>query len=331
MTRYWSRLLLSALCIWSADASAADALPAGPLIMGYYESWAELPVTTASVTQLANLPAALDIVALGFARPDLKFAGTDLGKTGLQVPFDGTELAEAVALLKARAPQMKILLAVGGSGYAATWGQYAPDDVARLVAALGLDGIDLDYEPAAPQCGRHNGDEGVAVTCATDAIWADLIRRTRLVLPRPALLALPAWSVGAYGAGKFQNDPPPSPFTGSMLWLGRLPEAKAVDLISVMAYEAGPSFDPLRSLSAYRAIWPGRLLLGALVPPDHTGGIVYSVEKLKQYTAAVSNDPLGGMMLYALQSEPPGGASLATPDGTLSARTICEALHRGGC
>jgi len=327
----WRHLLLLAACLWSAEASAADGLPAGPLIMGYYESWAELPVATASVTELANLPASLDIVALGFARPDLKFAGTDLRDTGLQVPFDGAELAEAVAALRVRAPHMKILLAVGGSGYATTWGQYAPDGVARLVAALGLDGVDLDYEPAAPQCARHNGDAGGTVACATDAIWADLIRRTRLVLPRPALLALPAWSVGAYGTGEFQNEPPQSPFTGSMLWLGRLPEAKDVDLVSVMAYEAGPSFDPLRSIAAYRTIWPGRLLLGALVPPDHTGGIVYSVDTLKRYTAAVSSDPLGGMMVYALQSEPPGGASLATPDGTLSARTICEQLHRTGC
>jgi hypothetical protein len=331
MMRFFSLIAGMLLALASVPASA-DQFPDRPLFMGYYESWADIPVATGSVTQLANLPASLDIVALGFAKPNLKFPGTDLKGTGLQVPFDGDVLTQAIAALRARAPGIKLLLAIGGSGYNTLWGQYDPDAAARLVAALGLDGVDLDYEPPAPQCARHhNDDDRVSVTCATDAVWADIIRRTRAALPRPAVLALPAWSVGAYGAGNFQNDPPSSAFTGSMLWLGRAPEAKLVDLVSIMAYEAGPAFDPMRSVMAYRAIWPGRLLLGALVPPDHTGGVTYSVATLQRLTAAVASDAKGGMMLYALQSEPPGGASLAAPDGRLSARTICQALHRPNC
>ena len=142
---------------------------------------------------------------------------------------------------------------------------------------------------------------------------------------------MPGWSVGAYGEQEFGNEPPLSSYTGSMLWLARLPEAHEIDLVSIMAYAAGKAFDPMRAFAAYRKIWPGRLLLGAMVPPDATGGPDYSVVSLKRYATMVAKMPLSGMMLYSLERSPAGGATLAKPDAALAARTICEALGRLNC
>jgi len=314
-----------------APARAAS-LPAGPLIMGYYESWAELPVAVAQATRLANLPAYLDIVALGFVRPDAAYdGGSSLQGTGLQVPFDVPILRQAVAALKQRNPAARVILSVGGATYTPYWKDYDPGSIARLVSVLGLDGIDLDYEPTAPLCRPGEVQGRGTMVCATDAAWGDLIRRTRAALPRPALLTVPGWSVGAYGAGAFRDDPPSSPYTGSMLWLGRIPEAREVDLVSIMAYEAGSQFDPLRSFAAYRAVWPGPLLLGVRAPAGGPQDPAASVATLERWTKAIAADPLGGLMIYASTGEAPGGATLAVPDGALAGRAICAALGRAGC
>lgn len=310
----------------------ADSLPAGPLVMGYYESWAELPVAVPQATRLAALPGYLDIVALGFVRPDAVYAGgPSLQGTGLQVPFEVPVLRQAVAALKRRNPAARVILSVGGATYTPYWKDYDPPAIARLVAALGLDGIDLDYEPESPLCRPGEVQGRGTMVCATDSAWADLIRRTRAAMPRPALLTVPGWSVGAYGAGAFRDDPPFSPYTGSMLWLERLPEAREIDLVSIMAYEAGSQFDPLRSFAAYRAIWPGRLLLGIRAPAGGPQDPAASVATLERWTKSISTDPLGGLMIYASTGEAPGGATPALPDGALAGRAICAALGRPGC
>jgi chitinase len=327
-----SALIIAAIALHSraVDAEAANlpqpGLPAGPLLMGYYASWTDAPVATGSAAKLAVLPAYLDIVVIGFARPDLSYSTPgDLSGTGIGTPFNGLVLRDAIATLHARNPRMRVLLSVGGSAFANYWGGYTPDALARLVVFLGVDGVDLDYEPPAPNCGPSGG----TIICASDSAWADLIQRTRAVLPRPALLSVPAWSVGAYGSGQFANDLPLSPWTGSMLWLARSPLASEIDILTILAYDAGSLFDPQRALAAYRAIWPGRLLLGVQVPPSDNSGPPYPVTRLATLSATAAQDPFGGMMLYHLEAI--GGGSSDNPDAVLAAQAICTGLGRTGC
>lgn len=87
----------------------------------------------------------------------------------------------------------------------------------------------------------------------------------RAALPRPALLTVPRWSVGAYGEGAWAQAEPRSPWTGSMLALLRSPAGAMIDLVSLMAYDTGPRLDPAKALAAYRAAWPGPVLMGASV------------------------------------------------------------------
>jgi hypothetical protein len=327
----WLLAMLAALGSWPAAAQTSAPLPDGPLFMAYYESWTELPVPIASATRLANLPGYIDVVAISFVRPDLTYDGRSLQGTGLQVPFDSAVLAQAIAKAKTRNPRLKVLLAVGGSSYSAGWSAFAAAPLAQLVNTLGADGVDLDFEPADPQCRPQMIGGASSVVCATDGKWAEFITKTRAVLPRPALLTLPAWSVGAYGQKGFEHEQPSGRYTGSMLWLQRLPEARELDLIAIMAYDAGPSFDPGRALAAYQAIAPTRVLLGVEVPPDANGGATYSVERMKKYAAQQAGQKQGGIMLYSLTRGAPGGDSSVLPDAAMCAYALCSALGRTGC
>ena len=57
-----------------------------------------------------------------------------------------------------------------------------------------------------------------------------------------------------------------------MLGLLRSPVAREIDAISIMGYDAGPSFDPVRAALAYRHYWPGALAVGVPVLAGTNGG-----------------------------------------------------------
>ena len=229
-----------AACLALTLASAAVGNEPKRPFLAYHASWYEVPATSGDATTLARLPGFIDTVLLGFAKPDMAYKGDlDLSRTGLQYPFPGRVLKEAIGVLKTRHPGTRVLIAVGGSGYNGGWGRLDDSAIGRLGRDLGADGIDIDYEPPSPGCRR----EREQVVCASDRTWIDLVKRFRVVLPRPAVLTVPGWSVGAYGEGDFAQDPPRSPFTGVMLGLLRSPVAREIDAISIMGYDAGPSFD----------------------------------------------------------------------------------------
>lgn len=325
MTRLCS--LFAAAAALLLLASPARALPEHPLV-GYHESWSELPVATAAATRLARLPGYVNPVILGFARPDLIYHGDlDLGGTGLEFPFSGTLLREAAALLRTRHPQTRILLSVGGAAYG-NWDRFDPAALARLVRDLGLDGVDLDFEPEQPNCGPAADDSW---RCASDRDWRRFVAALRSVLPRPALLAVPGWSVAAYGRGPWRDARPPSPWTGNLLGLFDAPEAAEIDLVSIMAYAADESLDPLEAFRAYRAAWDGPLALGVMVPPDPVAGPHYDAARVAALSRAVARDPKGGMMLYTLQRSPEGAVTPGNPDAAMLAREICLGLGLSGC
>lgn len=305
----------------------ADGLPPRPLMV-YHDSWYERPATGAGATTLASLPSYMNIVALSFVRPDLVYPGQlDLTGTGLQYGFPGTVLRDAIALLKKRQPGTRVLLAVGGANYV-NWRSLNLDALVRLVRDLGADGIDLDFEPEVPGCSvRASG----RVSCLSDAAWQDLVGRFRQAFPRPLLLTVPGWSIGAYGEGAWRDAQPRGRYTGAMLGLLRSPQAQSIDLVTIMAYEAGPSFDPWQAFQAYRQVWGGPLALGVQAPPSLSGGPTYTVPMAERLARQVAADPRGGMMLYPLLGTPPGAVGPDNPDGRSLAQALCSGLELGGC
>lgn len=292
--------------------------------VAYHESWLEVPATIPERTRLARLPSYIGIVALAFARPDAVYeGGLQLDRTGLQYPFGGKVLKDATALLRQRNPDTRIVLSVGGATYA-DWPALNEEAIARLVSDLGLDGVDIDFEPVNPGCWRRSDE---SFSCRHDAQLQSIVERFRARLPRPLLLTVAGWSVGAYGEGAFEKAMPKSAYTGMMLPLLRSPAARHIDLVSVMAYEAGPLFDPLEAYRAYRAEWKGRLALGFLAGTGQSAAVGGAVETLADH---IRPDPLAGMMLYALSADAEQSGS-REPAARPLAGAICEALSLAGC
>jgi hypothetical protein len=301
---------------------------ARPLLV-YHLSWTERPSVRPDHLDLARLPGSIDVVALAFARPDAEYAGdlaAPLAGSGLEYPVTGLVLRQAVADLHRRNPGQKVILSIGGATYTA-WDRLSVAAIALLVRDLGLDGVDLDIEPADPGCRR---DAHERISCASDSIWRDSIRRLRGAMPRPMLLAMTGWSVGAYGEGAWREATPTSPWTGVMLGVLRSPEAALVDMLSIMAYDTGPEYDAMQAFSAYRAVWAGPLLVGVSL---EAAALLPAAERLvgpRHLMQRAAAEPAGGIMMYGWASQPASAAALAAEATTLGCRML-RANAAAGC
>jgi hypothetical protein len=321
-----SLLLTIAAAVTSSQTRAQGIEPHAIII--YHDSWDEPPASAAVQTSLAQLPAGINVVILAFAKPDLEYTGgLDLSRTGLEYRFDGRILHNAVTFLKARQPDTRVLLGVGGAAYHG-WRHLNATAIGGLVHDLDADGVDIDFEPRHPGCGR---DAQETIHCASDPAWAGIVTRLRAVLPRPAILSASVWSVGAYGEGAFRDARPPSRYTGLMLRFLRSSVAKDLDLLTIDAYDAGPDFDPMQAYRAYRALWPGVLALGLAVQRTHGAGPYYTAAEVEMLAEEVSADPRGAMMVYPLLAAPDGAGSDSRPDGLGLVRVICRGMGRTDC
>jgi chitinase len=276
---------------------------------------------------LAALPPYYTHVALAFARPDLAYAlsSLDLAGTGLEFSSPGAVVRDAVAALKRKNPGTRVLLALGGAEYA-DWSALNAPAAAALVADLGLDGVDVDFEPGDPQCAPAGAAGRVA--CASDAAYVAAVRALRAALPRPALLVAAGWSTGAYGDPGAWADAPPrySPWTGLQL---RMFEAagRDLDMVAIMAYDATNAFQPEQAYAAYAAVYAGPLLLGLEVPPDVYGGAALTLPQAAARMAFVRAERGGGAMLWSIQKEPTDGG----PSAEQISQLVCRELGLLDC
>lgn len=304
---------LATLALWPGAGQAA--MPRAPLL-GYWESWLEQ--STPGPLRLASPPPGLDIMALAFARPEMRYAGgLSLDGTGLQFGAGGPRLRAALAQARRVRPGLRIILAVGGATYQAGWGQLDATHVAALVTDFGLDGVDVDFEPPDPGCGP---DARGQISCRSDAAFIAAVTTLRAALPRPALLTVAGWSTGAYGEGAWRAAPPGGPWMGSMLNLLRSPVAAGIDAINVMAYDAGTNFSVAQAAAAYRAAWAGPLLLGIAVPSAHALPPRATLRHAAAVGAMAAAIPPAGVFVYGLLTVslgPDGPALLAAAAGGL--------------
>lgn len=319
----WLRITRLVAAAWLC--TAADLPP--HVFVAYHDSWNEWPASMPQETSLANLPGYIDLVLLAFAKPDLTYDGNlDITGSGLEYRMPGRVLRDAISLLKKSHRNTRVLLSVGGAAYRG-WDRLALPAIAAFVQDFGLDGVDIDFEPPDPNC---RAGEGGRITCATDAMWDWIVGQTRAALPRPMLLTASVWSVGAFGEGKFRDARPRTRYTGFMLPLLHTNRAADLDLLSINAYDAGSQFDPMQAFRAYRAVWPGSLVLGVEIQRKGGAGPFQSIEQAETLARTVAKDPLGGMMLYPLLAMPEGGSGDATTGSDL-ARALCRGLGSAGC
>ncbi len=312
-----------------AARAAAPSLLSGRVLMTYSDSWRENAAQSPADTKLSQAPAYLNLIALSFARPDMSYGGgLDISGAGFAYKFSGDLLRGAIALLKRRHPDTRVILSVGGGTYLA-WDKLDEHAVARLVHDLGADGVDVDYERETICAAGADG----RISCPTDQPFIESVTRLRQVLPRPLILTVGGWHVGAYGEGEYKTAPPArSRYTGYMLGLLRSPAASLIDMVTIGAYDAGTTYRPMQAYMAYRAVWKGKLTLGVEVPIRGATGPFYTVASTEDLARQVAHDPLGGMMVYSMLEPPyPLPATPDHPNGAMLEQAACRGLGMTGC
>jgi len=296
------------------------------LFVGYFETWSEKRKQDAKDTGLARLPPYVNVVNVAFMLPNNKYSGNlDLKSAGIDLPYDGNEAKTAIALLKAKNPETKVLISVGGASYTG-WDKFNEAGVAKLVKDLGLDGVDIDYEPENCNCIQHDGD----VSCPTDPQYIDVIQRMRKALPRPYILSIAGWSDGAYGQGDFQNDQPQDEFTGLAGKMLRK-TVSALDMIHIMSYDAGTDLDPKRAYWAYKSLFSGKVTIGIEIPPEAWGDHRYTMSQVYDLCDFANDNDGAGLMLWSLQQKPHGAVTANNSNAQLVAQGACWRMGLANC
>lgn len=305
----------------AGGGTTGTGLPSGKLFAGYYQSWSDAWKEKGEDTVLAKLPSYVNIVNLSFMMPDTTYVAGSLnlrGTTFLDVPYDGPTLKTAIATLHKRNPNTRVVISVGGATLY-NWANFQPTRVADFVKDFGIDGVDLDYEPASANCSASGGH----VSCPSDAEFVSVVKKMRAALPRPKIVSIAAWSVGAYGEGAWVNAKPASSNTGIALAVFKDAQASAaLDLVQVMSYDASPAFNPIEALKAYQNYFKGAIVMGVEVPPEAWGGHVYTIPEIDALADAVKQNGAAGMMLWSIQKAGPA-QSFSTE--------ICNKLGLGNC
>ncbi|WP_157844932.1 glycosyl hydrolase family 18 protein [Methylocucumis oryzae] len=247
--------------------------PSGTPFVGYYPSWLNNPAK--SLNQVSRT---FSHVFLAFAFPDVgtfnaktrSFNGTGLGFTQ---PV--AEIRNAIANLQRDG--IKVVLSVGGAqaaldaqGHGNGWQNLISQAQYRkrlllLANALGVDGIDMDYEA------------GVVNDAATIAQYSKVLTTLRSIAKHmnnenaagnanPKLFTMAASSVGADCAPANSKDPYCKKLKLNSAWAGAGIErkllkenrlAKQVDMLNIMSYDIGYyAYDPVLAYQQYRTIMP---------------------------------------------------------------------------
>lgn len=254
---------------------------ARPMVV-YYESWSA--DTTAN--DIIELPQFVTHLMISFVKPDAAYHGNlDLSSTGLNLPYSGNTLKEAVKVAKQKNPSLRVLLAVGGATYH-HWESLNANALTQLVVDLELDGIDIDYEAPEP--------DGNLVNHVTEQL--------RNVLPDDKELTMAVMHVSAYGRDEWMHSQP----TGSV-WTGFLheilPALNHVNIINVMSYDAGTSYNAIEAYEAFSFYYNGVIAMGMQVPPEAWGDHVWTVDKVESVAEQLLKTEMDGFMLWSMHKD----------------------------
>lgn len=223
----------------------------------YYPTWNAPWVSKVQDLDLANIGTkypGLNWVFISFAKPDMvyrKGQNTFQG-TGLDFSMDFQIVKEAIALLRSR--NICVMLSVGGATYWSSQKQLNTVDIANLVSDLGCNGVDVDYE--APGDGK---------------ILTEAIKMVRKDLPKECYVSMAAWSTGAYDSDGH--------YSGSAIDACK---NAPLDLVNIMAYDAGESYSPKQAWLAYKKIFSGALMMGFEVGQQGWGGYLLTQQDVEE-------------------------------------------------
>lgn len=286
--------------------------PAGKIV-GYYETWMARATWTPETYSLAVIPGYVNTIPIAFAKPDASYTSGSFSGTGLDFTPAFSLVKASVGIAQAKG--QKILLSVGG----ATYQNFAKINVPALIGIvkdLGLDGIDLDFEPSGGGCSNLNTAQ---LSCPTDAPLINIITQLRAGLDtiRPGMtLSAAVWSIGAYGTVNYPTSKYGPVGANSGIWVNPLKQVgNKFNEIYLMSYDAGvytptgtkcptgtaACYDPSAALLAYKSIFNGPVYQGIEVPPEAWGGNILTPSKAVDLVSTAAKAGGAGTMLWALQ------------------------------
>jgi chitinase len=295
--------LLELVCGWLLvlTMGLSSTVRADPeyIFAAYFESWISDDYTEFD-TDLINIPTSVTVVMLAFMKPDAQYPGNlQLDRTGLEFKYSGSILYKSIVELRQRNPGVKIFVSVGGQTYA-NWNNMNTQAIARFVQDFRLDGVDVDFEMPDPGCVQTDA----STSCKTDALLERSVTDLRSLLPSTVEISLTCGATGAFGEGKWRHsEPTGGPDYGMMVQFLRSPNARAINMLNVMAYDAGAGYDPLESLEAFQHYYGGPTLLGFTPPPEAWGDHAYSKKEVAQLLETAIERGAAGAMLFSLRKE----------------------------
>lgn len=348
--------------------------PTGQIFTSYYESWMDRPARPnpqPADYALTRIPPYLKRIILHTTVPMNTYQNLDSdvrATTGLKFPGTGRELRAVLDLLRARRPDIEILVSImqlanlPGDGYGSLREPYHPQgfggmtqdhwgSLRRFVDDMGLNGLDLDYEcgssvnDLAYQC---RTDENGQRVCYTDAEQVALVKQARQTFPREQgyLLTAAFVHVGCYGEDEFRKAQPGGWFAGYNLCIARDPEtADALDAIHLMSYDAGTVYKPWEGLASVQRYFPNTpafigLRLGTLewgpTPSERPRRNLYELTDYANRSILMN---AGGAFLYAMLWDffdpsatlysPTGQYGPEYPDANMTAGMIARVYDTG--
>ena len=250
----------------------------------YFQSWSCGWASSGANLDLSKIPSPINVVFLSFAKPNCNYVkgSMSFSGTGLDFSSDFAVVKDAIQILRKR--NVVVMLSIGGATY--PFDGFNPKAVVDFANDLGVDGIDIDWEPHAGAAEAH--------------LLGPIINGVRSIYPK-GLISIAAFSIGAYGTGSFANSQPSGQNTG-MCIPGLQSNGHQLDFICLMSYDASPVYDPVTAFKAYRSYYNGPILIGVEVPPEAWGGHVITLSEVERYSkGVVSDNKTNGLFVWSYQ------------------------------
>lgn len=250
----------------------------------YYESWSPQWTDDPKKMSLSGISPPTSIVNLSFVQPACAYvAGQKSWQgTGLNFSQDFAVVYAAIQILKKKG--IKVMLSVGGGSY---WHdpnvEFKPANCVALMVDLGCDGIDLDWE----------------VNQQYDYQLTNAIAALKPLMPPGTFISFAGFSTGAYG----KNG---DTYQGMNIH-AMVNQGHNVDWICIMAYDAGPNYDPIGALECYRIYYKGPLLLGFEIGDMAWGGYKITLANVVNWCdRTLKENKENGVFIWAYHKDPAG-------------------------
>lgn len=301
-----STLIFSACTHLVEEPISPESIPTGarvsaekPIVLGYFPSWSETWLTNGT-SKFTSLPAHITHVFFSFGKPNLRYTkgSYDISQTGIQVPYDGQMLRQAISIVNQKG--IKVILSLGGETYWSTSDAYSINygQIKDLIDDMGFAGIDWDFEP--------NGGFQDIGSSTNVSRFITFFNQSRAIMPRSSGYILACAPAGIGALGGLNNDDAASKYayakrntitgepdtylysfsdaqhsislfgfssTGHMIPVFKSVGAK-IDIVAFQGYNVGAAKDRTlmyNSYAYYANIYGFKLAVGTHVPNEPWG------------------------------------------------------------